>query len=180
MILFLSQQANQGVAAATLTRRTAAIRFAHEAQGHESPTKAKRVSATLKGIRRQSGAVKKQKAPATAERITDMVKHCPATLTGLRDKAILLLGFAGAFRRSELAALTVADIMEVPEGLQVTIRKSKTDQEGRGHTIAIYNGAHMQTAKALKTWLAAAGIMEGYLFRPINKAGRVKEAGLTD
>jgi site-specific recombinase XerD len=180
IILFLSQQADQGIAASTLTRRTAAIRFAHESQGHASPTSAKRVTATLKGIRHKNGAAQQPKAPATAERLAAMVKQCPDTLAGRRDRAILTLGFAGAFRRSELAALTVADLEEVPAGLKVTIRHSKTDQAGVGQTIAIYNGTQLQAVTALKAWLTAAGITDGYLFRPINKAGKVRETGLTD
>lgn len=178
--MFLSDQAKDGVAASTLTRRTAAIRFAHEAQGHDTPTSSKLVSATLKGIRRSAGVAKKQKAPATADRITAMVSHCPNSLAGLRDRAILLLGFAGAFRRSELAALTVGDIEEMAEGLRVTIRKSKTDQEGQGQVIAIPTGARLMVVKALQDWLKAAEITEGFLFRPVAKGGTLRSMPLTD
>lgn len=179
--MFLSHQAKAGISPSTLTRRTAAIRFAHEAQGHDTPTGSKLVSATLKGIRRAAvGVAKKQKAPATADRITAMVSHCPASLAGLRDKAILLLGFAGAFRRSELAALTIDDIEETADGLRVTIRKSKTDQEGAGQVIAIPNGARLRVVKALQDWLAAAAITEGFLFRPVTKGGTLRPLPLTD
>jgi integrase len=85
----------------------------------------------------------------------------------LRDRAVLLLGFAGAFRRSELVALDVADIEDVPEGLLITIRRSKTDQEGQGRKVAIPRGEIACPVAALKAWLEAAGITEGAVFRRV-------------
>jgi integrase len=79
----------------------------------------------------------------------------------LRDTAILLLGFGGAFRRSELVALDIADVAETETGLLVTIRHSKTDQEGEGETIAIARGDRACPVKALRAWLEAAGIETG-------------------
>lgn len=108
-----------------------------------------------------------------------MVAHCPDTTAGKRDRALLLLGFAGAFRRSELAALTVADLVDVAGGLRVLIRRSKTDQEGVGQEIAIPHGGKLRVVDAVKSWLAAAEIAEGPLFRPVNKAGAVSEAPLS-
>lgn len=109
-----------------------------------------------------------------------MIAYCPKTLIGIRDKALLLLGFAGAFRRSELVALTVNDIERTPEGIKVIIRKSKTDQEGQGQMIAILNGARFRVVDALTAWLHAAGISDGYLFRPIKKGGQIQSMALTD
>jgi integrase len=85
----------------------------------------------------------------------------------VRDRAILLLGFAGAFRRSELVALDVADFEETEDGFRVTIRKSKTDQEGQGQTIGIMRGSAACPVRAVKAWLEAAGITEGAIFRPV-------------
>ena len=177
--MFLADQAKAGIAPSTLTRRTAAIKFAHEAQGQQSPTSSKLVSSTMKGIRRSNGNAKKQKAPATADRVVSMVSWCPQTLAGKRDRVILLLGFAGAFRRSELAALTVADLEVTASGLRVTIRKSKTDQEGKGQIIAIPNGARMLVVKALNDWLEAAYIKEGPLFCSVLKDGSLRNRALT-
>jgi integrase len=87
--------------------------------------------------------------------------------------ALLLLGFAGAFRRSELVALDVADLEETEDGYKITIRPSKTDQEGHGVTIAIVRGHPACPVKAVKAWLRAAGITEGPLFRPVAKGGRL-------
>src|SRR6516225_6764582 len=94
----------------------------------------------VRGIRRSIGAAPKRKAPAVAEIMRDMARTVPAGLKGLRDRALLLLGFGGAFRRSELVALDVADIEFTDDGLRVTIRRSKTDQEGHGATIAVIRG----------------------------------------
>ena len=178
--MFLADQAQAGANPSTLTRRVAAISYAHDSAGHESPTKSKLVAATLKGIRRAFGAGKKQKAPVTAERLTTMLANTPDTLIGVRDRAVLLLGFAGAFRRSELVALTVADLEDVAEGFRVHIRHSKTDQEGQGQTVAIYNGAKLRPVSAVKAWLEAARITEGPVFRSINKGGNVSKSALTD
>ena len=109
-----------------------------------------------------------------------MVALAPESLAGLRDRALLLLGFAGAFRRSELVALDVADIAETKAGLLVTIRHSKTDQEGEGVTIAIARGDVACPVRALLEWLNAAGIRAGPIFRPVNKAGTVAAKRLTD
>jgi site-specific recombinase XerD len=109
-----------------------------------------------------------------------MVALAPEGLKGVRDRALLLLGFAGAFRRSELVALDVADIAETETGLLVTIRRSKTDQDGEGVTIAIPRGDVACPARALREWLDAAGIEAGPILRPINKAGTVSGERLTD
>lgn len=128
------------------------------------------VTAALKGIRRELGVAPAKKAPAMALRLVEMVRLCPATLQGRRDRA-LLLGFAGAFRRSELVALQVKDLEVLPLGLKVTIRRSKTDQEGAGQVIAIARGeAHCPVA-AGQDWLAAAAITTGPVLRRVRKGG---------
>ncbi|WP_193354128.1 site-specific integrase [Candidatus Protochlamydia amoebophila] len=99
----------------------------------------------------------------------------------MRDKALLLLGFVGAFRRSELVSLTINDIKFVREGLQITLRKSKTDQEGKGRVIAIPYGSNILTCpvRALNDWLNCSKISEGPLFRPINRHGQIMDKALT-
>jgi integrase len=92
---------------------------------------------------------------------------------------LLLLGFAGAFRRSELVALDVADVEEMSEGLRVNIRGGKTDQERAGTTIAIVRGSVACPVAAVKEWLVAAGITEGAIFRRVNKGGNVLPDRLT-
>lgn len=177
---FLAAETSNGIRPSTLGRRIAAIRYAHKLAHLETPTNSEAVKATLRGIRRTMGAAKVRKAPAVAAKMLSMVAFAPDSLAGLRDRALLLLGFAGAFRRSELVALDVADIDETSEGLRVTIRRGKTDQEGEGATIAISRGDRACPVKALRAWLDAAGIEAGPIFRAINKAGTVAEGRLTD
>jgi site-specific recombinase XerD len=177
---FLASEVERGIRSSTIGRRVAALRYAHKLAGLPLPTDDERVRATVRGIRRTTGTAAAKKAPVTAERLLAMVVVPGCTLTALRDRALLLLGFAGAFRRSELVALDVADFEETSEGLKITIRQSKTDQEGAGATIAVVRGSVACPAKALKAWLAAAGILEGPIFRPIDKAGKVRPRRMTD
>jgi len=175
---FLAAEADAGLKPATLGQRVAAIRWAHEAAGQESPTKAKLVAAALKGIRRKLGVAPIRKAPATVDRLAAMVAKADlSTLKGKRDKALLLFGFASAMRRSELVALTVEDLEETKRGLLVTLRRSKTDQEGKGQQRAIPFGRRAETCPvaALNAWLEAAGISEGRLFRSLTRHGKVGE-----
>ena len=170
---FLSVQAMSGIRPSTLVRRLASIKMAHESFNFDNPTKHPTVKAVLKGIKRTYGIDRDKKAPVTVERLKSMIDFCPDTLTGLRDKALLLLGFAGAFRRSELVSLTLKDIERTPEGIKVTIRKSKGDQEGKGQTIAIPNGTRFRVVDTLYNWFNQSCITDGHLFRAINKGGKV-------
>ena len=170
---FLAHEAGRNVKSSTIGRRVAAIRYAHKLTGLDSPTDDERVKSTVRGIRRTLGTAKSKKAPATAEYLLAMAANTGAGLKGLRDRALLLLGFAGAFRRSELVALDISDIEETPDGMKVTIRRSKTDQEGLGQTIAISFGKIACPIAALKEWIAVAGIQSGAIFRSVNRHGRV-------
>jgi site-specific recombinase XerD len=171
---YLAAQAGT-LKASTLGRRVAAIHYAHKLTGFQSPTDSEGVKATMRGIRRTFGGARNKKAPAVAAKMHSMVATAPDSLAGLRDRALLLLGFAGAFR----LALDVADIEETETGLLVAIRGSKTDQEREGVTIAIARGDIACPVKALRAWLDAAGIESGPLFRPIDKAGTVRAPRLT-
>ncbi len=158
--------------------KAAAIRYAHRLAGHEPPTSAETVRAVMRGIRRSIGTAKDQKAPATADLIMSMLKLCPDTLAGKRDRALIALGFAGAFRRSELVALTMADLVEAPDGYRVLILHSKADQEGQGQEIAIPRGYRPRPVEAVQTWLAAAEINDGPVFRPVLKGSRIQATTL--
>jgi len=177
--VYLASEAEAGLKPSTISRRCAAIRYAHKLAGHEPPTNSEAVKATLRGIRRSIGAAPVRKAPAVAEIMRDMAHAAPTSIKGLRDRALLLLGFGGAFRRSELVALDVADLEETEDGLRVTIRRSKTDQEGIGTTIAIVRGGASCPVKALRAWLDAARITDGAVFRPVRKGGKVLDRRLT-
>ena len=130
----------------------------------------------LRGIRRTIGTAKQGKAPATADVLTSMLALCPNTLIGKRDRAMLALGFAGAFRRSDRCALQVDDLVEVPDGLRILTRRSKPDQEGQGAEVAIPRGYRIRPVEAVQMWLAAAEISAGPVFRAVARGGRVSDA----
>ena len=180
--VFLSSQAQAGVKPATLGRRLAAIRYAHLRAELEPPTGAEVVKATMKGIRRKVGAAPERKAPLTAEKFKLVLEAVPTdTLRGARDRALMLLGFSGALRRSELASLRLEDVQEVEQGLDVQIRRSKTDQEGLGQSVAIPKAHNPWCCplQALREWRELAGIKEGALFRRLGKGGRVFEQAIS-
>ena len=177
---FLASEAKRGVRPSTLSRRLAAILCAHKLAGRASPTDSEAVKATLRGIKRTTRAATNRKAPATADKISAMVAATGDGARDLRNRALLLLGFAGAFRRSELVALDADDVHFCDGGLRISIRKSKTDQEGEGATIAIVPGSFACPVKATREWLNTARIETGPIFRPISKAGRVLNRRLSD
>lgn len=165
----------------TLNRRVAAIGYAHRVLELADPTQSEAVKRVLRGIRRTIGTAATQKAPATIEVVLAMLQHCPPTLAGLRDRALLSLGFAGALRRSELVGLDVEDLQATQEGLVIRLRRSKTDQEGAGQDIAILNGRHLRAVDAVSAWIQTADIRSGPLFLPVSRGGHVRRrARLTD
>lgn len=181
VILFLEAERQRGMRASTIESKRAAIRHFHQRKGHPSPCESYAVKEELAGIRREIGTAPVKKKAATAELVAGMVAIIPGdTLKGKRDRALLLLGFAGALRRSELVGLNVADLEIGPDGIVLTIRRSKTDQEGAGQIIGIPNGAKLRPVEAVTAWLEASGIEGGAIFRPIGKGGRLQDSRLSD
>jgi integrase len=135
----------------------------------------------MKGIRRTMGTAPAQKAPALTDDIRAMVEATDAGMIGLRDRALILLGFAGAFRRSELVGLNVEDCAFRKDGLTIALRRSKTDQEGVGRRIGIPYGANPETCpvRTVQSWLEQAGVSTGPVFRSINRHGHVQPGGLS-
>jgi site-specific recombinase XerD len=171
---FLACEVDRGIKPSTIGRRVASVRYAHKlANLLPVPTDSEVVKAVVRGIRRQLGTAPRKKTPAVAEMIISMALGTGDGAKGIRDRALLLLGFAGAFRRSELVALDCEDIEESETGLKVTIRRSKTDQEGEGATIAIVRGAICCPVAAVRAWRDAAGISTGALFCSIKKGGKI-------
>jgi integrase len=150
----------------TLTRRLVAIAQVHANAGHEPPTRDRAVRDAMRGIRRKKGTAQQGKAPLLAEDVKRLALATPADTTqGKRDRLILLLGFATAMRRSELSALDVEDVKQVGEGLVVTVRRSKTDQEGRGAGSGCRGGAAPET-------VPAGGVCRRGSRRPASARGR--------
>jgi site-specific recombinase XerD len=165
----------------SIQRRLNAIAEAHKAVGVESPTHSAMVANTMKGIRRTMGTAPAQKAAALTDDIRAMVEMTDDGTIGLRDRALLLLGFAGAFRRSELVALDVEDCAFTKDGLTVTLRRSKTDQEGAGRKVGIPYGSNPETCpiRTIQGWIEQAAITSGPLFRSINRHGQVQPGRLS-
>ena len=166
----------------TIARRLTTISQAHLHAGHKSPTTDKAVVSTWQGIKRTHGTHREGKAPTLAADLRLMVAALTTGAKSTRDKALLLLGFAGAFRRSELVALDVADLLFVSEGLEVTIKRSKTDQEGQGtiKAIAYAPEAAVCPVRAVLDWLTTSQRKTGALFVDVNKAGRIGSDRLSD
>lgn len=185
---YLASLADRGLSVSTIQRRAAAIAYAHRLAGLASPAAGEDVKAVLSGIRRSLGVKPKGKAPATAAIVRRMFRKIVVgdssnrsrQLAAKRDKALILLGFAAALRRSELVDLKVNSLERTAEGAILHIGRSKTDQEGRGAAIAVPNGPKLRVIEALDDWLASAGIVEGPLFRAIGKGGAVSVEALTD
>ncbi len=173
----------------SLQRRLTAIRQVHHQAGHHLDTRHPTLQAVWAGIRRTHGTARHGKVPLRVQDLRDMAMVLPDNLLGRRDRALLLMGFAGALRRSELVGLDFAaatggsGFIEVTrEGLVVTLLRSKTDQEGRGRQVGIPYGSMPPTCpvRALQDWQAAAGLAVGPVFRPVNRHGQVQAERLSD
>jgi integrase len=153
-----------------------AIAEAHKAMGGESPTHGGIVRNTMKGIRRTLGTAAIQKTAALTDDIRVMIAVTDDALIGSRDRALILLGFAGAFRRSELVRLNLEDCTFGKDGLTIALRRSKTDQEGVGRKIGIPYGSNPETCpvRNLQEWTETAGIASGPLFRSVNRHGQIQ------
>lgn len=180
--VYLTHLAEAGRKIATIERALTAIAHAHRSRGFEWPRAHPAIANVMGGIRRRVGAPPAQKAPVVDDLLAEMLATLADDLPGLRDRALLTLGWAGAFRRSELVSLTVADVVRSSEGLIVTLRRSKGDQEGRGAEkgIPYASRAARCPVRSLEAWLAAAKITEGALFRAVDRYGHVHDEALSD
>jgi integrase len=156
---------------ATLQRRLAAIGAYHTASRHPNPVKAPAVQATWHGIRRQHDWSQDSAAPAVTPVLRQLLATCdPQRYIGLRDRAMLLIGFAALLRRSELVALDVADLVLVEGGLEVHLPRSRSDRDSEREVRAIPYGRHAETCpvKAWLAWRDRAGLATGPAFRPVH------------
>lgn len=185
------QPVGRGLKISTIGRRLASISAWHKREGFLSPTEDRLVRETMKGIRRKKGSKKKQAAPLTVGVLTRVLKvvrtHDQKTgallPASLRDRALLLMGFAGSFRREEISELRVSDLEFFEgRGLVVEIRASKTDAEGEGAVVGIPYGDHELTCPitAVEWWLQYSGRTgEDYLFCRIDRHGNLKDGGIS-
>jgi len=183
---YLTALAGRGAKVGTMSRRLSAIKFAHRLRDLPDPTRNARVIAVWEGVRRTHGAPPEQAAPLMPPELFDVLAACPSTRTwrtrgrqpepdvaGARDRALLLVGFVGALRRSELAALTVDRVAEHPNGLVLTLPRSKTNQTGEHVELVVLPRAGNPDrcpVTALSRWRELAGVVDGALFRPVGKS----------
>jgi integrase len=165
---------------ATLARRVATLAKAHTVAGFPNPCLPEIVLATLRGIKRVHGTAQRRARPLLREDLFRVLDTMGERTKDVRDRALLLVGFAGGFRRSELVGLDFADIAKVSQGLIITLRRSKTDQVGAGREIGVPFGRTFYCpVAALLMWLATSGIVNGPIFRPVNRHGHVHPKRLT-
>jgi integrase len=174
--LFLTALADSGRAVSTIVRALTSVNKAHELAGYES-VRSPAVLTTLGGIRRRCGKPFEKVKAITWADLGKMVSRCDSTIIGVRDRAVLLLGWSSALRRSELVALDIGDLDFSEKGIILTVRKSKTDQEGKGARLAIpYAAGELCPVKAVRDWLERLASSEQKeskpLFRSIGAAGR--------
>lgn len=174
---YISDMADHGAKVSTIQQRLAAISFMHENAGVDDPTVHPFVRVTMSGIRRKVGTAPRQKAPLRRDDLLTVVALLSTDLKGVRDRAILLVAYAGAFRESELTALDLADLKFREQELLVRVQRSKTDQEGEGRVkrlpLLSEENAALCPVRALLEWLQAAEITDGPLFRKVDRWNKV-------
>jgi integrase len=168
------------LAVATLVRHLASISKAHEARGLPNPTRSELVRATLSGIRRTKGRAQREAKALLRDDLLLVLDAMGDSIKDIRDRALLLIGFAGALRRSELVGLDVGDIEHVRQGMILHLRRSKIDQGGEGRKIGIpFGRSRWCPVAALDAWKAASGITLGAIFRPVDRHGHIRSARLS-
>jgi len=177
---YLSAHA-ETLAIATLQRRIVSIGKAHKLQGYDDPTKSEMVRLTMRGVKRIHGKPQARVSPILKEDLIVMLSGMADTVKGKRDKALLLLGFCAALRRSELAAVKIEDLEFTSQGIVLTIPRSKTDQSGQGYKIGIPHGrGKICPVQSVKDWLLHIGVAKGDLFPSISKGGTMGASHLSD
>jgi len=180
---YLAKSANDGLAVATLERRITAIHKAHVDQKQVSPAHSEIVRQVMQGIRRTLGTKQRQVKPLTKDDLLaalEAIEKIHTPVRAARDRAILLVGFASAMRRSELVGVCMEHLTFSPAGLEIELRVSKTDQERHGRTVFIPRASSSRCpVTALMRWLKTAGIRSGHVFRSVNRYDGIAKQGLT-
>lgn len=179
--LYITHLATSGRGLSTIEQAINAIASNHRAAGHDSPWRDVNVRAVLAGIQRKLGQRPKKKRALTHEMLAAVVALAPHDLRGARDRCLLTLGWAGAFRRAELADVRIEHLTFSDKGLAVLVPRSKTDQGGQGRYKGLNYGKNAATCpvRATRAWIDGAQLKEGPLLRRIDKYGHLG-AALTD
>ena len=184
--LYLTARARQSTAVATLALHLSAIAAAHQAAGLPAPAHPD-LTRVWAGIKRTHGRPPRKKRALVVEDLRRVLAKLPDSLAGRRDRALLLVGFAAALRRSELANLTMPGAQAGPiraefvgAGLEIHLDRSKGDQAGKGAIVAVPFGKRICAVAALQAWISAAGITAGPIFRAIDRHGHLGATAISD
>ena len=184
--LYLTHLSTKDVKMSTLKRRLVSIGVIHKLKGHYLDTKHPAIIENIMGIKRRKGIVQKGKKPILISSLKLIINAIDQQkkdkIKKLRDKSIILTGFSGGFRRNEIVALNYDDLDFVPEGIKITIRRSKTDQFGEGSVKALpyFDNLQYCPVVTLKNWITVSKIKSGPIFRRFSKGSKLSGNRLTD
>jgi site-specific recombinase XerD len=184
--LYLTHLSTKDAKMSTLKRRVVSIGVIHKLKGHYLDTKHPTIIENIMGIKRRKGSFQKAKKPILINSLKKIInaidKQKKEEIKKLRDRSIILIGFSGGFRRNEIVSLDYDDLDFVPEGLKLSIRRSKTDQFGEGFTKALpyFDSSQYCPVVSLKKLLDLSKIRSGPVFRRFSKGSKLSENRLTD
>jgi len=184
--LYLTHLSTKDCKMSTLKRRLVSIGVIHKLKGHYLDTKHPAIIENIMGIKRRKGSNQKGKKPILIRYLKEIInvidQQDKAEIKKFRDRSIILIGFSGGFRRSEIVSLDYDDLDFVPEGLKVNIKRSKTDQFGEGFTKALpyFDSSQYCPVVSLKKWIDISKITTGPVFRRFVKGSKLSENRLTD
>jgi site-specific recombinase XerD len=184
--LYLTHLSTKDAKMSTLKRRLVSIGVIHKLKGHYLDTKHPSIIENIMGIKRRKGSVQKGKKPILISSLKKIVNTIDEQkneeIKKIRDRSIILIGFAGGFRRNEIVSLDYGDLDFVPEGLKITLKRSKTDQFGEGTLkgLPYFDSSQYCPVLSLKKWIETSNIDSGPLFRRFSKGSKLTENRLTD
>ena len=186
LALYLTYLTNKDAKMSTLRRRLVSISMIHKHKGHYLDTKHPVIIENLMGIKRRKGSIQIGKKPILINHLKSIIhvinEQKIEEIKKLRDKSIILIGFGGGFRRTELISIDHEDLEFVPEGLKITIRRSKTDQLGEGMIkgLPYFANEIYCPVSSLKKWLEISKVKSGPIFRRFSKGSILTDKRLTD
>jgi site-specific recombinase XerD len=184
--LYLSYLSSKDIKVSTLKRRLVSIKVLHKLKGHYLDSKNPIIIETLMGIKRRKGSIQRGKKPILIKNLKEIInaidRQNKEEIKKFRDRSIILIGFAGGFRRNEIVSLDCEDLDFVQEGLKIDIRRSKTDQFGEGFTKALpyFDSSQYCPVLSLKKWIEVSKITSGPVFRRFSKGSKLSKNRLTD
>lgn len=184
--LYLTHLSTKDVKMSTLKRRLVSIGVIHKLKGHYLDTKHPSIIENIMGIKRRKGSVQKGKKPILINSLKKIINAIDEQkkdeIKKIRDRSIILIGFSGGFRRNEIVSLDYDDLDFVPEGLKITLKRSKTDQFGEGTLkgLPYFDSSQYCPVLSLKKWIEISNINSGPLFRRFSKSSKLTENRLTD